>query len=256
MIKFFRKIRYDLMEKNKTGKYLKYAIGEIVLVVFGILIALSMNSSYDKYKINKEEKVLIAGLIHDINQDISWLIDLKEIDSNYIASNKKLLNAFTTDSIKNDKSLLVSSIFNSTFTSGFIATKTTINEIISSGKLKHISNDSISNHVQLYYTSVETVMDIRTTNENLLHQLAISQLDFLDFNSSLQPALHKDSKLELNEFDNSFFHESTESKEVKKFANVITYKMVLMTFVDGACNHLLKEAIKLKQELIEYLETK
>ena len=33
MIKLFRKIRYDLMEQNKTGKYLKYAIGEIVLVV-------------------------------------------------------------------------------------------------------------------------------------------------------------------------------------------------------------------------------
>jgi len=44
MIKFFRKIRYDLMEKNKTGRYLKYALGEIVLVVIGILIALSINS--------------------------------------------------------------------------------------------------------------------------------------------------------------------------------------------------------------------
>ena len=39
MIKFFRKIRYDLMGKNKTGMYFKYAIGEIVLVVIGILIA-------------------------------------------------------------------------------------------------------------------------------------------------------------------------------------------------------------------------
>ena len=44
MIKFFRKIRYDLMEKNKTGKYFKYAIGEIVLVVIGILIALQINN--------------------------------------------------------------------------------------------------------------------------------------------------------------------------------------------------------------------
>jgi hypothetical protein len=43
MIKFFRKIRYDLMEKNKTAKYLKYAIDEIILVVIGILIALQMN---------------------------------------------------------------------------------------------------------------------------------------------------------------------------------------------------------------------
>jgi hypothetical protein len=42
--KVFRTIRKDLMEKNKTGKYFKYAIGEIVLVVIGILIALSINN--------------------------------------------------------------------------------------------------------------------------------------------------------------------------------------------------------------------
>jgi len=40
MIKFFRKIRYNLMEQNKIGKYLKYAVGEIALVMIGILLAL------------------------------------------------------------------------------------------------------------------------------------------------------------------------------------------------------------------------
>ena len=43
MIKLFRKIRQDLLMENKTGKYFKYAIGEIVLVVVGILIALQIN---------------------------------------------------------------------------------------------------------------------------------------------------------------------------------------------------------------------
>ena len=38
MIKFFRKIRYNLMEQNKTGKYFKYAVGEIVLVVIGMKV--------------------------------------------------------------------------------------------------------------------------------------------------------------------------------------------------------------------------
>ncbi len=54
MIKFFRKIRYDLMEKNKTGKYLKYAIGEIILVVIGILIALSINN-WNTNKANEKD---------------------------------------------------------------------------------------------------------------------------------------------------------------------------------------------------------
>ena len=62
MIKFFRKIRYHIMEKNKTGKYLKYAIGEIVLVVIGILIALQINTWNEFRKERKIEKELLAEL--------------------------------------------------------------------------------------------------------------------------------------------------------------------------------------------------
>jgi len=43
MIKFFRKIRRQLLTENRFSKYLLYAIGEIVLVVIGILIALQIN---------------------------------------------------------------------------------------------------------------------------------------------------------------------------------------------------------------------
>ena len=52
MIKFFRKIRQNLLVENKTGKYLKYAIGEIVLVVIGILIALQINNWNENRKDN------------------------------------------------------------------------------------------------------------------------------------------------------------------------------------------------------------
>ena len=44
MIKFFRQIRQNLLTEGRTGKYLKYAVGEIVLVVVGILIALQINN--------------------------------------------------------------------------------------------------------------------------------------------------------------------------------------------------------------------
>jgi hypothetical protein len=49
MIKFLRHIRQNLIIENKTGKYFKYAIGEIVLVVIGILIALSINDRNKEY---------------------------------------------------------------------------------------------------------------------------------------------------------------------------------------------------------------
>jgi hypothetical protein len=44
MIKFFRKIRYQLLGEGKTGRYLKYAIGEIALIMIGILLALQLNN--------------------------------------------------------------------------------------------------------------------------------------------------------------------------------------------------------------------
>ena len=50
MIKFFRGIRQNLLSKGKTGKYLKYAAGEIILVVIGILIALQLNEWNDQRK--------------------------------------------------------------------------------------------------------------------------------------------------------------------------------------------------------------
>ena len=69
MIKFFRKIRYDLMEKNKTGKYLKYAIGEIILVVIGILIALQINQNAENNKTDKTRHEYYIQLLEDLNKD-------------------------------------------------------------------------------------------------------------------------------------------------------------------------------------------
>jgi hypothetical protein len=58
MLQFFRKIRYDLINNNKTGKYLKYAIGEILLVPIGILLALQVNNWNENRK-NADEEIKI-----------------------------------------------------------------------------------------------------------------------------------------------------------------------------------------------------
>ena len=72
MIKFFRKIRQNLLMENKTGKYFKYAVGEILLVVIGILIALQLNNWNEKRKtkiveieIYKEIKVDLEAVLRD-----------------------------------------------------------------------------------------------------------------------------------------------------------------------------------------------
>jgi hypothetical protein len=69
MIKFFRRIRYNLMETGKTGKYFKYAIGEIVLVVVGILIALSINNWNEQRKASIIEQDLYKRTISDLDHE-------------------------------------------------------------------------------------------------------------------------------------------------------------------------------------------
>ncbi len=69
MIKLFRNIRKKLLEQGKTTNYLKYAIGEIILVVIGILIALQLNNWKESNTERSLEKEYIVSLIEDIKKD-------------------------------------------------------------------------------------------------------------------------------------------------------------------------------------------
>ncbi len=81
MIKFFRKIRQNLLSEGKTKKYLGYAIGEIVLVVIGILIALQINNWNEWRKDRVKEKIILIDLVKNIEINIQTFhndIDLIE----------------------------------------------------------------------------------------------------------------------------------------------------------------------------------
>ena len=69
MIKFFRHIRRQLLGEGKTGQYLKYAIGEVVLVVIGILIALQLNNLNENRKIEVTRQGYYHQLLEDLNKD-------------------------------------------------------------------------------------------------------------------------------------------------------------------------------------------
>ncbi|WP_411768278.1 DUF6090 family protein [Winogradskyella sp. A3E31] len=71
MIKFFRKIRYTLMSENKTGRYFKYAIGEIILVVIGILIALQINNWNETQKDRIIEQQILDEMLISLKNDKS-----------------------------------------------------------------------------------------------------------------------------------------------------------------------------------------
>ncbi len=89
MIRFFRHIRKTLMEQNKVRKYLLYALGEILLVVIGILIALQVNNWNEERKLNNQRKAYTNSIINDFEKDsivLQTIIDQTRNDSMVFSS--------------------------------------------------------------------------------------------------------------------------------------------------------------------------
>ena len=73
MIKFFRNIRQNMIKENRASKYVLYAFGEIILVVIGILIALSLNNWNEDTKQIKEEEEILVSLKEELRNNIAIL---------------------------------------------------------------------------------------------------------------------------------------------------------------------------------------
>ena len=99
MIKFFRKIRQNMINENKTGKYLKYAIGEIILVVIGILIALSINNWNEQRKMNSQEQELLEGLEIEFTINHDRLERVIQLQQKSNESANKIMTYFNKDII-------------------------------------------------------------------------------------------------------------------------------------------------------------
>ncbi|WP_282124317.1 hypothetical protein [Algibacter mikhailovii] len=108
MIKFFRKIRKNLLSEGKTGKYMKYAFGEIILVVIGILIALQINN-WNQERLNNNDIRNKLKLVHrELIEDIATLekeINFRYERQNLISRSLKILEEETSLSFQNRKVL-------------------------------------------------------------------------------------------------------------------------------------------------------
>ena len=98
MIKFFRKIRHKLLTENKFSKYTVYAVGEIILVVIGILIALSINNWNEWRKNSKTLEGYLIFLIEDIQSDKNQLNKLIQEREASLISTIKIIDAYKQQS--------------------------------------------------------------------------------------------------------------------------------------------------------------
>jgi hypothetical protein len=97
MIKFFRKIRQNLLSKGKTGKYLKYAIGEIILVMVGILLALQVTNWNSERKDRISERKLLDNIHRDFTANKVNFDSLKVFTYRNVATLDSIIALFPID---------------------------------------------------------------------------------------------------------------------------------------------------------------
>jgi len=179
MIKFLRAIRQKLISKNKIGKYVSYAIGEVFLVVIGILIALQINNWNERKKEERKTINYIANLIENLDDDIASYESSISFNKTrlrglfYILeytglNTKKFTEMEWVDISKND---YVNHVWeepfpdslNQKFTKlafsmlgrGFGAislNKSVINELYSTGYFSYIQNNNLKDKISSYYS--------------------------------------------------------------------------------------------------------
>lgn len=162
MIKFFRRIRQNLLAEGKTGKYLKYAIGEIVLVVIGILIALQINNWNERNKESRLENTYIQNVKKDLEAQLSSVENQLVYEQSFIASSQVIIDYLNRN--KQPDEAFHTTLTNLAIRNTFAVNDATFTDLISSGNINLISNESIRNKIISYYQELERTEKIVFNN--------------------------------------------------------------------------------------------
>ncbi|MDF0705773.1 DUF6090 family protein [Flagellimonas okinawensis] len=199
MIKFFRKIRQRLFMENRFTKYLLYALGEIILVVIGILIALQINNWNEHRKELQKELVIAKELYNELQQN---LIVTTKHQQNIEKINQEVLFLLN---ISNDslKSLTNKELNEHIFKSSKITSYRPINQ-----KLKRIlgiesfgfsHSKTLLNELQDYNNSID---DITAMNLSAVEVFRNMMVPFLGENLSLKNLMHEMYPNKITKSDN------------------------------------------------------
>ncbi|WGK65857.1 DUF6090 family protein [Croceiramulus getboli] len=153
MIKFFRHIRQSMIDQNRTRKYLLYAVGEIILVVIGILIALQINNWNENRKSKIQGQLYLNRLLSENKEDLATFNNnIKELEKGI--ETVKALSAVLNSNSTSDSLLIVAA--NDFFGYGsiypiFSSSTSTFEDLSSTGNLKDIQNATLRDQLVKHY---------------------------------------------------------------------------------------------------------
>ncbi|MEY8848549.1 DUF6090 family protein [Psychroserpens sp. XS_ASV72] len=168
-MKFFRKIRQSLLSENKFRKYLIYAIGEIVLVVIGILIALSINNWNENQKDLETEGLILKQLQNEYQSNLLQLDEKILMRNEALVACNKLLN-FIDDPNSVDEDLFYNSFSKIIRDPTFDPIK---NDIVGTDKLRLIRNQELVRILSNWSSEVYQVQEIELEYQKFRTEMII-----------------------------------------------------------------------------------
>ena len=175
MIKFFRKIRQKMLTENKFSKYMLYAIGEIILVVIGILIALQVNEWNNDRNKKKAEEIVLIQIKSDLEKSSIELQEMKTYHLGRAITCAKILRAFwktepTYDSIAYD-------LRGSRSTIKYSPILGNLKSLINSGNIDLVSAKALRNDIVSYVEKVESQLVDLTRIEESYFRNGVEMVD-------------------------------------------------------------------------------
>ena len=186
MIKFFRKIRQNMIKENRVSKYFLYAIGEILLVVVGILIALQINNNNEAKKTKAKELHYLKNIKTDLKLNIAHLDNYIDTRQTAINSANTIIEHYEGKPVTDLEAFNVHTVKIYTWRK-FFQINNTFQELVNSGNLALITNDSIKgtllNMETLYKVMKDGEAHFRYDAELLLYE---PQYNMMDMNPIVQ----------------------------------------------------------------------
>ncbi len=163
MMKIFRNIRQKLASENKTAAYLRYALGEILLVVIGILIALQVNSWHQHLLDQREAENIKANLHEEFTENRALLNTSRSEFKKSIASSLVLINLVGASRSELEKHNLDSLFYFSFESASYLPSDNSLQDILQSGRLHLISDKALRENLLFWSASMKR---LKNTDDN------------------------------------------------------------------------------------------
>ncbi|MCB0687431.1 MAG: hypothetical protein KDC53_12940 [Saprospiraceae bacterium] len=206
-------------------KYLKYAIGEIILVAIGILIALWVNDWNENRKNKVAENKYLIALLEDYEDNLR----ISVVIINRIENSLPYLISLIEQSSLEKPNISVDSLNNAisklNSMPSYRSTDRTYNNLVGSGDLKLIQNDSLKTNLAKYYKLLYILNLVQETHEmELVQSFQPYIMEYMDF-QAVKPTRNEDFKLPESVEENKIL----EIMGTRKFRNIVTLKWAILT---------------------------